>query len=231
VAARGGANGAGRRGTLSTQSVAIRWETPRLELYDKVDSKDLFSSLPANFRSGNQPLLVFLSTASADAARQLKNAEETVLHDEQVALSSRLFRAVRLDGDHVQKSHPHWATLGGSALPRAIVVDASGRRTGELEGNDLTANNVFKLMQRAAAKTYKSDLDRVVKELRAVLDDQDALEAKQTRLAEQKKTASGAKLKAIEADQKKLAEQLAAVRTRETDLLKKFTEDRKVAKS
>jgi hypothetical protein len=232
VAARGGANGgAGRHGTMSSQGIAIHWETPRLELYDHVDQNDLFSSLPASFRSDRQPLLVFLATESHDSARQLKNAEETVLRDEQVALGSRLFRAIRLDGDRVLKSHPQWATLGGAALPRVIVVDAAGRKTGAVEGNDLTASNVFKLMERAAAKTWKSDLGHVVKEFHSVLDDQDALEAKQGRLAEEKKTATGAKLKEIAAEQQKLADQLAAVHAREADLLRKFKDDRKVAKT
>ena len=231
MSARGGANGARSHGTMSTQSVAIHWETPRLELYDHVDSKDLFSSLPADYKAGNQPLIVYLTTASTDSARQTKNAEETVLRDEEVGLGARLFRAIRLDGDRVQKSHPQWATLGGTALPRVVVVDAAGRKSGELEGNDLTANNVFKLMERAAAKTYKSDLDRIVKELHSVLDDLDAIEPKLQRIAEQKKTASGAKLKDLTAEEQKLAEQLAAVHTREAGLLKKFQEDRKVAKS
>lgn len=232
MAARGGANGgASRHGTMSSSSVAIHWETPRLELYDHVDSHDLFSSLPADYRAGNQPLIVYLTTASTDFARQTKNADETVLHDEAVGLGSRLFRAIRLDGDRIQKSHPQWATLGGTALPRIVVVDAAGRKTGELEGNDLTANGVFKLMERAAAKTYKSDLDHIVKEFHGVLDDLDALEPKLNRIAEQKKTASGPKLKELTAEEQKLSAQLAAVHAREAELLKKFQEDRKVAKS
>lgn len=231
MAARGGATGASRHGTMSSQSVAIHWETPRLELYDHVDAKNLFSSLPADYKAANEPLIVYLSTASTDATRQTKNVEETVLHDEQVGLGSRLFRAIRLDGDRVQKSHPQFATLGGTALPRVVIVDAAGRKTGALEGNDLTANNVFKLMERAAAKTYKSDLDRIVKELHGVLDDLDAIEPKMQRIAEQKKTATGAKLKDLTAEEQKLAEQLAAAHDREAGLLKKFQEDRKVAKS
>jgi hypothetical protein len=232
VAARGGANGgASRHGTMSSQSVAIHWETPRLELYDHVNGKDLFSSLPADYKASNEPLIVYLTTDSADAGRQTKNAEETVLRDEQVGLGARLFRAIRLDGDRVQKSHPQWATLGGTALPRVVVVDAAGRKTGELEGNDLTANNVFKLMTRAAAKTYKSDLDHIVKEFHGVLDDLDAIEPKLARIAEQKKAATGAKLKELTADEQKLAAELATVHAREAELLKKFQEDRKVAKS
>jgi uncharacterized protein YaaR (DUF327 family) len=59
----------------------------------------------------------------------------------------------------------------------------------------------------------------------------DRIEAKIGVLAEQKKTATAAKVKEIDEQTAKLAKQLADVQARETDLLKKVGEERKVAKS
>jgi hypothetical protein len=229
VSARSGS--ASRHGATSTQCFNVKWETPALELYEKVDPQDFYSSLPVTWRSERQPLLILLTSASPDVARQTKNANENVLRDEEVALGSRLFRAIRLDGDHVSRGHPQWKTLAGNALPRLVVVDADGRRAGMLEGNDVTASNLFKLMRRAAEKTYKLDLQRTVKELHGVLDDLDRIDERLARITKEKAETGGAQRKALVEEEAKLADELIAARAREEALIQKFKRDRKVAKS
>jgi hypothetical protein len=175
-------------------------------------------------------MLVFLGTDLPDAAKVMSELEPKVFGDENVAVGARLFRAVRLKGDKIAKTHPHWQTLGGRELPRVIVVDANGQKSGTLEGNDLSASNLFKAMKKAASKTYKTDLDKIVKETSELLDEMDRIEAKQKVLAEQKKTANGKKAEQIAAEEQALVKQLKDVQARDSELLKKASEDRKVAK-
>lgn len=121
--------------------------------------------------------------------------------------------------------------LGGKELPRIAVIATDGTKVGSYDGKAATGSNVFGLMKRAAAKTYKTSLDVVVKQRRELVDEMDRIEAKIGILAEQKKTATAAKAKEIEDQTAKLTKDLADVRTREIDLLKKVSEDKKVAKS
>jgi predicted nuclease with TOPRIM domain len=86
-------------------------------------------------------------------------------------------------------------------------------------------------MKRAAAKTYKADLEKVVKESRGLLDEMDQIEAKQKLVAERKKTVKPGKEKDLLAEETKLAEQMKDVQARESELLKKVAEDRKVTKA
>lgn len=222
---------ASRQGTSSVARLQMKWETPKINLYDHVDATDFFSCLPADYKGSGKPLVVFLGSDLPEAAKQMEELNTAVFGDENVAVGARLFRAVRLKGDKVSKDHPHWPTLGGKALPRVVVIDAAGNKAGVLEGKELSASNLFKSMKKAAAKTFKSDLDKVVKETRELLDEMDRIEAKQKLLGEQKKSAKAAKLAEIEAEEKKLAQALQDVQTRDAELLKKFDDDRKVAKS
>lgn len=222
---------ASRQGTSSVARLQMKWETPKINLYDHVDASDFFSCLPADYKGSGKPLVVFLGSDLPEAAKQMEELNTAVFGDENVAVGARLFRAVRLKGDKVSKDHPHWPTLGGKALPRVVVIDAAGNKAGVLEGKELSASNLFKSMKKAAAKTFKSDLDKVVKETRELLDEMDRIEAKQKLLGEQKKNAKAAKLAEIEAEEKKLAQALQDVQTRDAELLKKFDDDRKVAKS
>lgn len=208
----------------------MKWETPKINLYDHVDATNFFSCLPAEYTEVGKPLVLFLGTDLPDAAKKMSELETAVFGDENVAVGARLFRAVRMKGDKVSKDHPHWPTLGGKSLPRVVVIDASGKKAGVLEGNELSASNLFKSMKKAASKTYKADLDKVVKDTRSLLDEMDQIEAKQKLLVEQKKTAKGAKLQEIGVEEAALAKALQDVQTRDSELLKKFSDDRKVAK-
>jgi predicted nuclease with TOPRIM domain len=100
-----------------------------------------------------------------------------------------------------------------------------------VEGKELSASNLFKQMRKAAAKTYKADLEKVVKESRALLDEMDRIEAKQMQLAAQKKDAKPGKEKELAEQEVQLAQQMKDVQARETELFNRVGEDRKVTKA
>ncbi len=210
----------------------VKWETPKLNLYDNINPDDFLSALPADYKNSGKPLVVYMATDAQEVSKKSSDVEQAVLREETFALGARLFRTVRLKGDKFGKENPHWVTIGGKELPRVIVVDTNGQKIGMLEGNDLTASNLFKQMRKAAAKTYKTDLEKVVKESRSLLDEMDQIEAKQKLLAEQKKkNAKPAKEQDLAAEEQKLAQQMKDVQAREADLLKKVDGERKVTKA
>jgi hypothetical protein len=153
-----------------------------------------------------------------------------VLKAENIVLGARLFRPIRLKGEKITKSNPYWSTLGGKSLPRVVVVDTTGKKVGGQEGDAVCSCHLIKEMKKATDKTYKADIERVVKESRELLDEMDRIEAKQKQLAEQKKDARPGKEKEIAEEERKLAAQMKDVQEREAALLKKVQEDRKVAK-
>jgi hypothetical protein len=191
------------------------------------------SALPTEFKQSEKPLMIYVSSDEPDAAKRTAQVEENVFADENVAIGARVFRSVRIKGDKISKEHPHWRTLGGKELPRMVIVDTSGKKVGSVEGNDFSASNLFKHMKKAASRTFKTDLDKIVKEGRSLLDDMDQVIAKQNLIAEKKKKlgADAAKDKEIEAEESKLATQLKELQTREAELMKKVETDRKVGKA
>ncbi len=223
--------GLSRQGTSSVARLRMNWENPKLNMYDSVDKENFFSVLPSDYAASGKPLIVFLGTDVPDAAKVMSDLDMSVFGDENVAVGARLFRAIKLKGDKVSKDHPFWGDIGGKALPRVVVFDAAGNKSGALEGDDLKASGLFKVMKKAASKTYKTDLEKVVKSTRELLDEMDLIESKQKLLAEQKKSAKAAKLQQIEAEEATLAKALKQVQDKDAELLKKFGDDRKVAKS
>src|SRR5688500_14725248 len=111
-AARTGAS----RSVTSQQRLSIRWEAPKLDLYEGANPEDFLGSLPADYKKSDKPLLVYLSSDAPEVEKQTTALEKTVLADENVALGVRVFRAVRFRGDKISKENPHWRTLGGKEL-------------------------------------------------------------------------------------------------------------------
>lgn len=222
--------GLSRQGTSSVARLQMKWENPKLDMYDSVEKDNFFSVLPDEFATSGKPLIVYLGSDAPDAAKAVAELDQKVFGDENVAVGARLFRAIRMKGDKVSKDHPFWSTIGGKELPRVVIFDAAGNKAGGLEGGELSASNLFKVMKKAASKTYKSDLDKVVKSTRELLDEMDQIEAKQKLLVEQKKTAKGGKLQQIASEEEALAKALKAVQDKDSELLKKFGDDRKVTK-
>jgi len=209
----------------------VRWNAPQLNGYDRIDPNDFLTALPDNYRSDGKPLLIYVTSDAAASAKKVEDVEQNVFRDENVALGARLFNAVEIDGDKLTKANAWYQTLAGRELPRVIVVDATGQRVGASEGNDLSASSVFKNMKKAAAKSFKTDLAKVVKDSGALLDQMDQIEAKLKVLAEQKKSANDAKAAQLAAEEAKLAQQLNDVLARDAELIERVNQDRKVAKS
>jgi hypothetical protein len=218
--------------TASAPSYTIDWESPKLNLYDGYDLKNFYTALPTECREAGEPLLIYLTTSAPDAQKRVDELEQNLSQDESVALSSRLFHPIRLKGDSVTKEHQYWSLLGGKELPRIVVVSTDGTKVASFDGKQATGSAIFAAMKRAAAKTYKTSLETVVKQRRDLLDEMDRVTAKLGVIAEQKKVAtSAAKAKELDDQSAKLTKELAAVQAREADLLKKVGDEKKVAKS
>jgi hypothetical protein len=160
----------------------------------------------------------------------MKNVDSTTLRDENVAISATLFWQVKLNGLKVKEGNPYWKTLGGKALPRMVVVDAAGAKVGAVEGKDVSPSKVFGLMKKAASRTYKTDLDTVVKETKSILTEIDQIEAKRAALQTKKSRSTVAKEAEWAREEKALDEAMKAVTARETELKKKW-DDKKVTKA
>jgi len=211
--------------------IDFKWDEPKLNGYDNVNPDDFLSALPGSYKQAEKPLLIFLTSDLPDDDQEMKNIESTVLRDENVSIGATLFGQIKLNGAKIASSNPYWKTLGGKQLPRMVVVDTTGAKVGSVEGQDISPSKVFGLMKRAAAKTYKADLEAVVKDTKSILTEIDQIEAKRTAL--QTKKASSTKSKEAEwaKEEKVLNEQMKAVEARETELKKKWKEERKVTKA
>ncbi len=161
----------------------------------------------------------------------MKNVEGTTLMDENVQIGATMFHNVKMNGNKVDQNHPYWKILGGKSLPRMVVVDTEGAKVGSVEGQDVSPSKLFTLMKRAAAKTYKTDLETMVKESKTILTEIDQIEAKRAALATKKAKSTVAKETEWAKEEKALADQMKAVDAREAALKKKWVDERKVTKA
>ncbi len=202
--------------------LGVDWQQPKLEGYDSIDPANLLTALPEQYRDG-RPVVVFLTSEDPEAAGGMKLASG-VLADERVAIGSKMFHVVKMDGDKISRDHVHAATLAGKALPRFVVLDGgTGKKVGSIEYRP-TPSSLFALMKKAAAKAYKSDIEKVIKDYQKMLTELDKVEAKRNALRVKKGAASeelvGAKERKLQQEEaaiEKDAEKLAAA---ETELLK-----------
>ena len=202
--------------------IDVKWSEPTLNTYDKINTTDFFTALPADFKADGKPLLIWVTSSKDEDKIETQNIESSVLRDESVTIGATMFRSIKVKGSAINKGHPVYATLGGKELPAMIVVDANGKKVGAEEGK-ISASKVFGLMKRAAARTYKIDLDTIVKETKSILTDIDNVEAKRSSSSNDR-SAQWAK------EEKELDAQMKAIETREAALRRKWTEER-VAKS
>jgi len=211
--------------------IDFNWDQPKLNGYDHIDPNDFRTALPDSYKQSDKPFLVYVTSELTDDDQEMKNIEASVLKDESVSIGATLFRQVKFDGAKIKESHPYWKTLGGKDLPRMIVVDTSGQKVGAVEGQDISASKVFGLMKQAAAKTYKTDIDTVIKETKVVLTEIDQIEAKRTALQTKKAASTVTKTNDWAKEEKALDDALKAVEAREASLKKKWNDDRKVTKN
>lgn len=211
--------------------IEYKWDEPKLNSYEGFNPESLYSSLPDSYKSAAKPGIVFLTSSLEDHAQYMKNVEATTLMDENVQIGATMFQHVKMNGNKVTETHPYWKILGGKTLPRLVVVDATGAKIGSVEGQDVSASKVFALMKRASARTYKTELEAVVKGTKEILTSIDNIEAKRTALKQRMESSSKPKTEEWAKEQKALDDAMKAVEAREADLVKKWNEERKVAKA
>jgi hypothetical protein len=210
--------------------IEFKWEEPKLDAYDGVNPDDFYTALPDTYKSREKPLLVFLTSDAEEDAQEMKNVE-AMLMDENVAIGATLFKQIKLKAGKFKDGSPYWKSIGGKDAPRMVVFDTTGARIGSAEGKDCTASKVFGLMKRAASKTYKVDIEAVVKETKSILTEIDQIEAKRKALETRKANSNTQKETEWAKEAKTLDEQMKAVEAREAALHKKWNEDRKVTKA
>jgi hypothetical protein len=209
--------------------IDFHWSEPTLNTYDHINSADFFTALPADYKADGKPLLVFVTSGKDEDKIEMQNIENGVLRDESVSIGATMFRSIKVKGESVNKGHPFYSTLGGKDLPSMIVVDANGQKVGAEEGK-VSASRVFALMKRAAARTYKQDLETIVKETKSILTDIDQVEAKRTALATKREKSVNDRSAQWAKEEKELDAAMKAIEARETALKRKWSEER-VAKS
>jgi hypothetical protein len=211
--------------------IEFKWQEPKLNGYDGVNPDDFRTALPDSLSGTQTPFLVFLTSSLEEDNQKMKNVESTVFMDESVAIGATLFSTIKLNGNKIKEGSSIWKAVGGKELPRMVVIDSTGAKVGAVEGRDVSASKVYGLMKRAATRTYKTELDTVVKETKNILTQIDAIEAKRQALATKKSSSTVSKEAEWAKEEKALDEAMKAVQERETELKKKWTSDRKVAKS
>lgn len=210
--------------------IEYKWDDPKFNTYEGANPENLYSALPDEYKNG-KPTLVFLTSDLADDAQFMKNVEGTTLMDENVQIGVGMFHQMKLNGAKVKDTNPFWKILGGKQLPRMVVVDGAGAKVGSVEGQDISPSKVFGLMKRAASKTYKTDLETIVKETKTILTEIDQIEAKRAALATKKSKSTANKESEWAKEEAALNEQMKAVEARELALKKKWNDDKKVTKA
>jgi len=209
--------------------VAFKWQEPTLNAYDKINPEDFRTALPGN--PSKQPFLVFVTSDLPEDGQEMKNIDSAVLMNESISIGATMFDQIKLDGSKIKESNAYWKMLGGKELPRMIVIDANGVKVGSVEGKDVSASKVFGMMKKAASRTFKTDLDAVVKGTKVILTEIDQIEAKRAALQTKKNASTNDKTDEWAKEEKALDEQMKAVVAREAELKQKWTEERKVTKA
>jgi hypothetical protein len=209
--------------------IDFKWADPKLNTYDHVNADDFFAALPADYQSDRKPLLIYVTSKAEEDQQEMANIESSVLRDESISIGATMFRSIKLDGSKIREGHPYWKTLGGKELPRMVVVDATGKKVGACEGKQVSSSKVYAAMERAAAKSYKTDLGTIVKETKTILTEIDQVEAKRKALATKKEKSVNDRSAQWAKEEKELDAQMKAIEDREKSLRLKW--EGKVAKA
>lgn len=198
--------------------IEIKWSEPKLNTYDHLNTEDFFTALPADFKTDGKPLLVFLTSSRSEDSQEMQNIESSVLKDESISIGATMFRSIKLDGAKIREGHPFWKILGGKDLPRMVVVDTSGQKVGMCEGKQVSSSKLFGFMERAAAKTFKTDLGTIVKETKTILTEIDQVEAKRKALATKKEKSVNDRSAQWAKEEKELNDSMKSIEDREKAL-------------
>ena len=170
-------------------------------------------------RWNDKPILVYVCDDTSTCADSEK-FETIVLADEDVALGVRAFRCVKMTPSQVD-SDPLLADEG-KTTPRVLVIDPVKVKVKVLETDDLKASKLFKTMKSVANKFWKENLDKLVKDHKKMLTEQDqlynadkTLAEKETRVQDDEK-----ELKEVKDERAELAAQLKEIAQKQVDLWK-----------
>jgi hypothetical protein len=210
--------------------IDFNWAEPTLNTYDHFNSDDFLTGLPADYKASGKPVLVFITSKSPEDEQEMKNIEGSVLKDESISIGATMFRSIKLDGAKIKEGHPFWKTLGGKELPRMVVVDAAGQKVGMCEGKQVSSSKVFGFMERAAARSFKTDRGTIVKETKTILTEIDQVDAKRKALATKKEKSVNDRTAQWAKEEKELDAAMKAIEDKEKSLRQKW-EGGKVTKA
>ncbi len=125
-----------------------------------------------------KPLLVYMPTRDPKAKKLMKLVEGTILKDERVALATRFFTCIRVDGDNPPTKGPLAGLLKGKKLPRFVVISRDKSVIKRVEGR-IKASSLFSAMKRVAKVDYKTSLASYVTKMRKLLNEMDKVDQKQ----------------------------------------------------
>lgn len=164
--------------------------------------------------TAHQPAVLYLFDPKSDE-RKWKQYEQTTFNNDELGLSLRCFRCVRLD----VTTQTEFMAKFGAKVPIWFAFDETGKQVGELAqtGNKMAINPLVQLLGKASAGHVKPSLEAFVDKYRDVVRDLENLDGKRKNLAARQKNVD-AKDTARRADLEKEAK---AVDAEEKDLLAK----------
>lgn len=174
------------------------------------DMSNVRGVLDPSLRQYERPILVYLESARAESKTDKENIDTTTLKDERVALSAKLFTAVKANADEMTQDHPYWKFFEGPARPRFMVFSSQGELIGKLEGK-VSPTKLSDLMKRALHDEFAFSFDRWVKDYQKVLTGIDKLEGLKKALDQkaERDTSTSAKREIAERREKLEAESSA----------------------
>ncbi len=128
------------------------------------------------------------------------------------------------------KMHPDHAEIDpvlkgkGAALPRMLIVDPTKMKVTVLEKGKLKASGLFKAMQKVASKSYKENLDKLVKGHIKLLVEQD-------QLVNAKKVLTDKAARLASEDDKSSAKELAKLKKETAEVNTELAEVKKKSKA
>lgn len=184
------------------------------------DAEHPFANMAAvqEAKGKEQPVLLYLFDPGSEE-RKLQQYEQTMFNNDELGISLRCFRCLRLD---VTK-HPELAKYAARA-PVHVVFAADGKLVGEVAhtGNKAQVSTLVKLLERAASGHVKPPLPVFVKAYRDVVRDLEQMEGKRRALQERRnklETKDAAKRAEIDKEMLELKEAERPVLEREKQLL------------
>ena len=184
------------------------------------DAEHPFANMAAvqDAKAKEQPALLYLFDPGSEE-RKLQQYEQTMFNNDELGISLRCFRCLRLD---VTKQ-PELAKYAARA-PVHVVFAADGKLVGEVAhtGNKAQVNTLVKLLEKAAAGHVKPSLPVFVKSYRDVVRDLEQVEGKRRALQERRnklETKDAAKRTEMDKDLLELKEEEKPLLEREKQLL------------